>query len=163
MIEKYFHEVLRCFTMTNIRLKGGKEIDLLAVNPRTGEKWHVEARVSTTFKLRVESTKTKNGRSHKDGLDYFYEEKFNHPTVKEAVKKIFGSGDYKKVIVVWGVKENKVFAKAKNLGIEIWLIADLIKELKEQIEKGQIKGSRDDILRTIELVIKGLQITQSLF
>ena len=146
--------VKKCFTMTNIRLKGGKEIDLLAVNPRTGEKWHVEARVSTTFKLRVKSTKTKNGRSHRDGLDYFYEEKFNHPTVKETVKRIFGSEDYKKVIVVWGVRENRVFEEAKKLDIEVWLIRELIEELKKQIKQSRIAGARDDVLRTIELTIR---------
>jgi hypothetical protein len=37
IIEKYFQEVLYCFTMTNIRCKGGKEIDVLAVNPTTGK------------------------------------------------------------------------------------------------------------------------------
>jgi hypothetical protein len=30
ILEKYFQEVLLCFTMTNIQLKGKKEIDLLA-------------------------------------------------------------------------------------------------------------------------------------
>jgi len=70
------------------------------------------------------------GRSHRDGLDYFYEEKFNHPTVREAVKEIFGSEDYKKVIAVWGVRETNVFEEARKLNIEVWLIKELIKELK---------------------------------
>jgi hypothetical protein len=48
IIEKYFQEVLHCFTMTNIRCKGGKEIDLLAVNPITGKRYHIESRVSTS-------------------------------------------------------------------------------------------------------------------
>jgi len=33
IIEKYFQEIKHCFNMTNIRLKGKKEIDLLAVSP----------------------------------------------------------------------------------------------------------------------------------
>ena len=63
IIEKYFQLIKRCFTMTNIRLKGGKEIDLLAINPQSGEKYHVEVRVSTTpsFKLRIHDTKLKDG------------------------------------------------------------------------------------------------------
>jgi len=48
LIEKYFQAVKKCLTMTNIRLKKNKEIDLLAINPRTGEKYHVESRVTLT-------------------------------------------------------------------------------------------------------------------
>ena len=48
IIEKYFQEILHCFTMTNIKCKRGKEVDLLAVNPRTGEKYHVESRIDTS-------------------------------------------------------------------------------------------------------------------
>lgn len=56
IIEKYFQEIKRCFTMTNIKCKGGKEIDLLAVVPITLERYYVESRVSTTFKLREKAT-----------------------------------------------------------------------------------------------------------
>jgi hypothetical protein len=38
IIEKYFQEILHCFTMTNVKCEGGKEIDLLAINPITGKK-----------------------------------------------------------------------------------------------------------------------------
>lgn len=38
--------VRKCFTMTNVMLEGGKEIDLLAVNPISGEKFHIEVRVT---------------------------------------------------------------------------------------------------------------------
>ena len=50
-IIEYFQVVLGCFTMTNVKCEGQKELDLLAVNPRTSEKYHVESRVSTSFKL----------------------------------------------------------------------------------------------------------------
>jgi hypothetical protein len=30
--------VKRCFTMTNVILKGSKEIDLLAIDPRSGDR-----------------------------------------------------------------------------------------------------------------------------
>jgi hypothetical protein len=47
-IEKYFQEILHCFTMTNIRCRGGKEIDLSAINPNNRKKYHVESRVGTS-------------------------------------------------------------------------------------------------------------------
>jgi hypothetical protein len=93
IIEKYFQEVLHCFTMTNVRCKGGKEIDLLAVNPKTGQKYHVESRVSTTFKLKEEATRKGNGTTHRDGLDYFQKEKFEHPAVLERARNLLGASD----------------------------------------------------------------------
>jgi hypothetical protein len=103
IIEKYFQLIKQCFTMTNIRLKGGKEIDLLAFNPRTGEKYHVEARVSTTsaFKLRLHDTKLKDGRVHRRGLDFFNKQKFNHPTVLKKIHELFHSEKYRKILVIW--------------------------------------------------------------
>ncbi len=59
--------------MTNIRLKGAKEIDLLAINPKNSEKFHVEARVSTSHKLKKEETHTSDGRGHRNGLDFLIE------------------------------------------------------------------------------------------
>jgi nucleoid DNA-binding protein len=44
--------------MTNIKCRGNKEIDLLAMNPKTNEKYHVEARVSTTFSLKEKYVET---------------------------------------------------------------------------------------------------------
>jgi len=73
--------------MTNIQLKGKKEIDLLAVNPVLNQYYHIESRVSTTFKLREKATYTKDGRCHRNGLDYFRKEKFEHSTVKQRILK----------------------------------------------------------------------------
>jgi hypothetical protein len=100
IIEKYFQEMLHCFTMTNVRCAHGKEIDLLAINPRNGEKYHVESRISTTFKLREKATRKKNGTSHKDGLDYFKAEKFEHQAVLTRIKELLGDLNYSKVLVV---------------------------------------------------------------
>ncbi|MBS7631680.1 hypothetical protein KEJ47_08980 [Candidatus Bathyarchaeota archaeon] len=154
LIEKYFQEILHCFTMTNVRLKRGKEIDLLAINPMTGEKFHVEARVATSrgFALREKDTYTSQGRPHRRGLDYFAKEKFDHLTVVEKIRELFGSSDYRKVLIVWNTEDN--FAHLPQLAkekynIEIWGIRHLLREfMKTRITT----GSRDDILRTMELV-----------
>jgi len=154
LIEKYYQEVLHCFTMTNIRLKKGKEIDLLALNPKTGEKWHVEARVSTArgFALREKDTYTSRGRPHKRGLDYFAREKFDHPVVKEKIRELIGDSRYRRVLAVWNTEDNFVhlpqLAKEKY-DIEIWGIRHLLWEF---MKEKKTTGSRDDILRTMELV-----------
>jgi len=138
--------------MTNIRCKGGKEIDLLALNPKTGMKYHVEARVGTSpsFKIREKDTHTSKGKAHKIGLDYFDEEKFRHPIVTDKIQEIFGSLDYQKVLVVWNVERNNVLDTAKGYGILIWRIHDLISILLQKSR--ETKGSRDDILRLLDLM-----------
>jgi len=137
--------------MTNIMLEGGKEIDLLAVNPITNERYHIEVRVATRgFRLRLIDTQTKKGQKHKRGLDTLNAIKFAHPTVANSVKRILGSSEYRKVLVVWDVEERSVIEKTKNLyNIEIWKISDIINESVQEVKS---KPYRDDVLRTIQLI-----------
>ena len=156
LIEKYFQSVKKCLTMTNIRLKRNKEIALLAVDPRTGEKFHVESRVTLTgFTLLKKDTHAKKGMSKgkplRRGLDFFDKEKFGHKIVVGAIKKIFGDADYRRILVVWDVKDDSVVKYAKErFGIEIWLMDEIITNLVENVRR----GSRDDILRTVELMTR---------
>jgi len=146
--------------MTNIRLKGNKEIDLLAINPQTGEKFHVESRVTLTgFKLTRKDTYSQKGKSkgkpHRRGSDFFDKEKFNHDVVVAGIREIFGDANYRKILVVWDVEDESVIGVAKEkFGIEVWYMEEILDELREAIFRGKLKGSRDDILRTVELVLK---------
>lgn len=141
--------------MTNIRCKGGKEIDLLAIDPiREGQRYHVESRVSTTHLLRLEATYTKKGVCYKNGVYYFAKEKFDHSMVLEKVRTLFGEKEYFRVLVVYDLykpRNKKLFLEqaTQKFGINIWFIIDIIEELKMH---GRMKGSRDDILRTVELI-----------
>ena len=152
IVDRYMQLVKRCFTMTNIMLEGGKEIDLLAFNSLSGEKFHIEVRVATGrgFRLRLVDTQTKNGRKHRRGLDTLNEIKFAHPTVVNAVKEIFGSSEYKKVLVVWDVEDRSVIEKTKSLyNIEIWKISNIMSELIREVKT---RPYRNDVLRTIQLI-----------
>jgi len=136
--------------MTNIMLEGGKEIDLLAVNPISREKYHIEVRVTIEkgFRIRMVDTQTRSGRKHRRGIDTLNEIKFL--PVKDVVKEIFGSGEYKKVLVVWDVEEKSVIEKAKSLyGIEVWKMSDILTGLIWEVKT---KAYRDDVLRTIQLI-----------
>jgi hypothetical protein len=139
--------------MTNIMLEGGKEIDLLASNPLTGEKYHIEVRVATGrgFRLRLIDTQTKDGRKHKRGLDTLNEIKFSHPTIVNAIKEIFGSSDYRKALVVWEVEDASVIEQAKRspYNIEIWKMSDILSQLIREVKT---KAYRDDVLRTAQLI-----------
>ena len=153
IVERYMQLVRKCFTMTNIMLKGGKEIDLLAFNPIAKQKFHIEVRIATKgFRLRLIDTQTKSGRKHRRGLDTLNEIKFAHPIVVNGVKKIFGSGEYKKVLVVWDVEDSRVIEQAKNVyNIEVWKISNIINELMREVKS---RAYRDDVLRTIQLISK---------
>ena len=153
IIEKYFQEVLHCFTMTNIRCKGNKEIDLLAINPRTLEKYHVEARISVSksFALREKDTYTSKGKAYRIGLDYFSEKKFNHPMITEKIRQFFGESDYHKVLVVWHAGNLPAYSRIalEKYGFDVWALRNIFTEL---VEKGCTSGSRDDVIRVVELL-----------
>jgi hypothetical protein len=66
--------------------------------------------------------------------------------------EIFGSSEYKKVLVVWEVEDESVIEQAKSVyGIEIWKMSDIMGELIRGVET---KPYRDDVLRTIQLISK---------
>lgn len=154
IVDRYMQLVKKFFTMTNIMLEGGKEIDLLAFDPITKERYHVEVRVATGrgFRLRLVDTQTKNGRKHRRGLDTLNEIKFAHATVVNAVKEIFGGGAYRKVLVVWDVEDSAVIEQAKShYDIEVWKISNIISELTGEVKS---RPYRNDVLRTIQLISK---------
>jgi hypothetical protein len=144
IIEVYFREVQNCLTITNVRCENGREIDLLAINPKTGEKYHVESRIATTRSLYLTL------KGHRRGLDYFDKEKFNHLAVVNKIKEIFGDTNYQKVLVIWCYVDDYVeYCAEKDYGIKIMFIKTIIEELKEAVKR---RGSRDDIMRLIELI-----------
>ena len=153
IVDRYMQLVKKCLTMTNVVLSGGKEIDLLAVNPISGEKFHIEVRVTIKgFHLRLVDTQTKSGRKHRRGLDTLNEIKFVHPTVVNAVKEIFGCGEYRKALVVWDVEDSRVIEQAKSIyNIDVWKISNIISELMREVKS---RAYRDDVLRTIQLISK---------
>jgi len=154
IVDRYMQLVRKCLTMTNVMLGGGKEIDLLAFNPVSGEKIHIEVRVPTGrgFRLRMKDTQTRNGRKHKRGLDTLNEIKFAPPIVVNSVKEIFGSSDYKKVLVVWDAENSEVIEQAKAVyDIEVWKISDVLREMIREIGT---RAYRDDALRIIQLISK---------
>jgi hypothetical protein len=70
--------------------------------------------------------------------------------VVDAVTEIFGSREYKKVLVVWDIEGESVIGQAKSVyGIEIWKMSDIMKELVREVGT---KSYRDDVLRTIQLI-----------
>ena len=117
----------------------------------------MESRVSISSfgELKLKETRRSDGRSHKNGVDYFSREKFDHVIVVNGVREIFGDANYRKVLVVWDVEDPSVISIAKeNYGIEIRYMMEILYEIERAIHSRVIKGSRDDVLRTVELLLK---------
>ena len=74
-----------------------------------------------------------------------------------AIKQIFSTTNYHKILVVWEVENNIVIEKAKELyNIEIWKMSNIMRELAQKVNT---KAYRDNILRTIQLLSKSWPYT----
>jgi len=162
--ESYVRYCLEWFTNSNIKAKGGKEIDILAIDKK-GKKywiecgithkkhWSLKAKADEKDKQKViRKTGEKLVWRHRNSVDYFIEHKFNDDRLKEEIKKFgFKNKNYKKIIVCWQVSGPETEKYANKKGIEIWELKEKMKELKKKI--GETYYS-DDILRTLQLVNK---------
>lgn len=161
--ESYVRHVLGWFTNSNIKARGGKEIDIIAVDKK-GNKYHIECGVThkKQFALMAKPSKnalyyvikkTKKVRKwrHRNSVDFFVRAKFNDKKIKERLKDFGFKKNYKKIIVVWQVADKKVHKYAKSKGVEIWELKDKIKELTKTLGETYYP---DDILRTLQLVNK---------
>lgn len=131
----------------------------MVINPRTFERYHIEASVSTAFPLRFNETKDKNGKTRRNGLGYFATKKFNNPYVIEKIKLYFKEEPYTKILYVFDCDKEGQYAGTnfipseaqKNFGFIVKPISDIIERLKQF---NAIKGSRDDVLRTLDLICR---------
>src|SRR5262249_16552347 len=105
------------------------EIDLLAVDPVTHDKYHIESSVSASkgfsrltakafdpgdMKVRVKIA------SARRTLGYFRDRKFIAPGITSRLHEYgFKDGEYKKVIVTWGWTDDAK-READDAGIELW-------------------------------------------
>jgi hypothetical protein len=148
--EKYLHEVKRWFCITNLKLAGDIGMDLLAYDSRNRSFYQIELGTSSRLPLRAKSTMTLDGKSHKNGLDYFLRERFDRVEIISYLERLFGISDYHKVLLVMDVysqDRETVKETARRMNVEIWLMRDLILALSE------IEGekSTDETLRIIKL------------
>lgn len=166
IVEAYIRYVKGWATIPNLRCPGAgqKEIDLFAIDPVTDERWHIETSVSISggfskltndpyeageHKIRVKAA----GARRK--LGFFATEKFGHPSVIAKLAEFGCEEDgLRRAIVSWDCKEGVVEA-AKEQGIEVWLLPDLMREIAELAKKGNAYLG-DDTLRTITLFARGV-------
>lgn len=163
--EAFVRHVMGCATITNIRCDGQNEIDLLAINPKTMARYHVEVTVSisSSFKKLTDKPfdpdKIKE-RVHVAGqrrtVGFFVDRKFGKSTVLERLKDYgFAVGNYSKVIVTWDWTEEAA-RQATEAGIELWDFRRMIADLADNVKKDRSYHT-DDTLRTLSLFAKAMK------
>ncbi len=159
IVEAYVRYIKGWATIPNVKCPGQYEIDLIAIDPVTLNRYHIESSVSVSppfskltnlpfsdEKLKERVQKPKQRRT----LGYFIERKFSPKEVIDTLNKYgFEDKKYKKIIVTWDF-ENEAQLEANKAGIEIWNFRDLISEIAEHI-KDERAHFNDDTMRTLQL------------
>jgi hypothetical protein len=165
IVEAYCRYVKCWATIPNIRCPGQYEIDLIAINPLTVERYHIESGVSISggfsrltakpfheedFKIPVKKAPLRRT------LGYFVKRKFSPKQVIETLEKYgFNTSNYHKVIVTWGWEE-EAKSLADSQGIILWDFRDLLKKIAEAYDRTKAYFT-DDTLRTLQLFAKALK------
>ena len=164
IVEAYVRYVKGWATIPNIKCPGQYEIDLLAINPVTLKRYHIESGVSISgsyskltakpyskedLKIRVKAA------GQRRTIGYFAQRKFSADPVVETLKKYgFMPDQYSKIIVTWGWKD-KAAIEAKRLQIQLWDFKSILKEIADSFQKDRTYFI-DDTLRTLQLFSKAV-------
>lgn len=163
IVEAYVRYIKGWATIPNIKCKGQFEIDLLAINPIDGSRYHIETSVSVSpsfsrltgdvFSTADLEHRTKQA-SQSRTIGYFRDRKFTAPGIlQELARYGFNNGNYQRIIVTLGwTEEAKRQADVAN--IILWDFRDLMLEIAS-ISQGQTYFI-DDTLRTLQLLLKSM-------
>lgn len=164
IVEAYVRHVMGCATMTNVRCEGQNEIDILAINPKTLHRYHIEVSISISSAFRKltakpfdqEKVKERGQQaSQRRTVGFFAERKFGAPTVIERLADFgFAPGKYTKAIATWGWTEEAA-AQAEAAGIELWDFRQMISLIADDVRQDR-KYHTDDTLRTLSLFVKAM-------
>ena len=162
IVESYFRYCRDCATMTNIKCSAQHEIDLLAVDLRTGTRYHVESSVClpgsgfsklTNGAFDSQQMKDPNKKpTLQRTMGFFMEHKFAADGIAQTLATYgFAPGNYHKVIVTWDC-EPAARETAKENGIEVWEFPDLVDEIVAMVGHGK-QYVMDDTIRTLQLLV----------
>jgi hypothetical protein len=164
IVDSYCKYVREWFTMSNIKCPGQYEIDLLAIDPISGKRYHIECGISisgsfsklTSKEFSHQQLKVRTEQaSQRRTIGYFIQRKFGPQEVLSKLRRYgFKDGNYTKVIVTWGWTEGAKSQAIKN-GIELWDFRNIMYELYKEFA-GAKTYFIDDTMRTIQLFTKAM-------
>ncbi len=164
IVESYVRYIKGWATIPNVKCKGQLEIDLIAIDPVKGGRYHIESGVSVSggfskltgksFDPEVLKQRTKQA-SQRRTVGYFRDKKFNSSSVLAKLKEYgFIDGQYERVIVTWGwTDEAKI--QADEAGIKLWDFRGIMIDIAQNASSREY--FTDDTLRTLQLLVKSLQ------
>jgi hypothetical protein len=159
VVERWLQFSHQCLTATNVKAEGRREIDVLGYNPRSKKGVHVECSCKVGHFINIRKPFTHNGKVYQNELRYFLTEKFAHPDVEKTVYQFFGTTNYSRTLVVWGISDPEENYAASQLGIQLKSIYEVMDEVRQAI-RIQRRGHRDDVLRILEFLVKDDEILE---
>jgi len=164
IVESYVRYVKGWATIPNIKCEGQYEIDLLAIDPVSGDRYHIESGVSVSggfsrltgndFSDDLLKQRTKQA-SQRRTVGYFRDRKFKSPGVITKLEEYgFRDDNYERVIVTWGWSADAK-KQADEAGIRLWDFREIMVEVASRVSGREYYT--DDTLRTLQLFVKSLQ------
>jgi hypothetical protein len=164
IVEAYVRYVKGWATIPNIKCEGQYEIDLLAIDPLSGNRYHIESGVSISggfskltgdnFSTDLLRQRTKQA-SQRRTVGYFKDRKFTSPGILAKLAEYgFISRNYERVIVSWGWT-NEAKKQADQASIKLWDFRRIMLEIAKSAA-GRTYFT-DDTLRTLQLLVKSMQ------
>lgn len=162
IVESYVRYVKGWATISNIKCPDQHEIDLLAIDPVSLVRYHIESSVHvpgtgfsklTNGAFDLEQMKVRvKAPSQRRTIGFFVEQKFGAPGIIESLKTYgFTPGNYRKIIVTWDC-EPEARETASRHGIEVWEFPDLLDEIATLAGSGK-HYVMDDTVRTLQMLI----------
>ena len=165
IVEAYVRYVKLWATIPNIKCPGQYEIDLLALDPVNGDRYHIESGVSisgsysklTAKPYREEDLKTRvKAAGQRRTIGYFSERKFGAKPVLDTLNKYgFCKGNYCKIIVSWDWDEG-ADREANRRNIQLWDFREILTEIADAFHKERTYFT-DDTLRTLQLFARAVK------
>lgn len=161
IVEAYVRYVRRWATIPNIKCRGQCEIDLLAIDPVSGDRYQIEVSISISesfskltnspfdpelAKIRVQQP------TQRRTLGFFVQKKFGDAGVLAKLSEYgFQQGNYKKVIATYGWTPDAKEA-ADQQGILLWDFRQIMREMESHLA-GEKAYLSDDTMRTLHLFL----------
>ncbi|MEL6646491.1 MAG: hypothetical protein AAFQ05_02135 [Pseudomonadota bacterium] len=165
IVEAYVRYVKGWATIPNLRCDGQFEIDLIAIDPVTFERYHIETTVSGSQSYSKLTAKEFSVEKHKQRVQkagqrrtvgFFVERKFGQPQIAAKLSEYgFTDENSHKVVVTWDWTPEAEDA-ATAAGIEFWSFQSIMAEIANSI-RHQRAYFTDDTLRTINLFVRAMQ------
>ena len=105
------------FVLQGVRFKGQGELDFLAVRfegDKVEERWHVEVNMSANPVTSLGQKQAGEGTDPKQGVESYIERKFLQAKTIKAVANVFGTENYRRMLVLGNVNNESTVLRACN-------------------------------------------------